>query len=152
MPPTLPMLACYPHLHTTHASLPSMPASHHSCMPSMKACHPCHLILQFQSTKSPVELNSFLLKFLLCHMVWWEMKLEAFQTRPIFQILLFLWSKTWVVSSLNKHLFDGFENGHPRINFSKCYLYTRYCHSSLSAIYYNGCFNCVWSPYDIIVF
>ena len=33
---------------------------------------------------------SFIEILLLCHLVWWETKLEALQTRLIFQIILFL--------------------------------------------------------------
>ena len=37
---------------------------------------------------------------LLCYMVWRETKLEALQTRTIFQILLSLWNNSLVVSAL----------------------------------------------------
>ena len=51
-------------------------------------------VSNFQSMKISVELNSLLLKF-FCYAIWFdEIKLEALQTKPIFQILLFLWKNS----------------------------------------------------------
>ena len=62
-------------------------------------------VCNFQSTKSSVELNSVLLKFFCCHLVWWEVKLGTLQMRPILQILLSLRNnktKSWIKISAGK--------------------------------------------------
>ena len=41
-----------------------------------------------------------LVKIVLFHLVWWETKLEALQTRPIFQILSFLRNNSLAVAKL----------------------------------------------------
>ena len=55
-------------------------------------------VCNFQSTKSPVEPNSLLSKFLLYHLVcystWLDVTLDDLQTRQLRQILLFLWNNS----------------------------------------------------------
>ena len=55
-------------------------------------------VCNFQSMKSPVELNSLFLKFFCYyHLVWLDATLDALKVKPLCQILLFLRNNSLVV-------------------------------------------------------
>ena len=56
-----------------------------------KACQLAYTVCNFQSMKTPVELNSLLSKF-FCYITWLDATMDDLQPRPLRQILLFLWN------------------------------------------------------------
>ena len=53
-------------------------------------------VCDFQSMKTPVELNSLLSKF-FCYITWLDATMDDLQTRPLRQTLLFLWNNSLTV-------------------------------------------------------
>ena len=71
-------------------------------------------VCNFQSMKSPVELNSLSSKF-FCYITWLDATLDDLQTRPLRQILLFFRNNSLAVKKnsenyMIKQFYPGAEN------------------------------------------
>ena len=73
-------------------------------------------VCNFQSMKSPVELNCLFSKF-FCYITWLDAILDDLQTRPLRQILLFLRNKSLAVKKLQTDVFNRFDFGHALVNW-----------------------------------
>ena len=62
-------------------------------------------VCNFQSMKSPVELNSLSSKF-FCYITWLDATLDDLQTRPLRQILLFFRNNSLAVKKKQRKLHD----------------------------------------------